>query len=244
MRFIDSHVHLSDYADTSQIMKLASSAGVLLISAATGATSSTRTVSLARENPSSVRAFVGVHPSEAEKERTAAWVESYLGSASGVGEIGLDPKYSEVAQTSIQMGLFREQLAFAERSGKPVQVHSRGAERVCLGELATFRLPAVQLHWFEGDELLRVANERGYYVSFGPALIFSKKLQRMAAAWDRERVLVESDGPVSFTPLGGAGGPWLVPSVLFKLAEVLRSPFEEMSRTVLDNNLRFLGEKA
>ena len=244
MRLIDSHVHLSDYPDPSLPVKWASSVGILLVSAGVGAESSARTLSISAASPAFVRTFVGLHPSEAEKEKTVGWVEECLGSASGVGEIGLDPRYSEVSGTSLQMKLFEEQLSLAESCNKPVQVHSRGAERECLEVLSTFRLPAVQLHWFQRNDLARAASERGYYTSFGPALIISKKLQGMAAAWDIERVMAESDGPVRFTPFGGANGPLLVPSVVFKLAQAIRSTFDEASRVVRGNSLRFLGEKA
>jgi len=244
LHFIDSHMHLSDYPDPQEALKFASTADILLVSAGVGTDSSARTLSISDRNPSRVKAFVGVHPSEAEKERTASWVEGCLAGASGVGEIGLDPKYSELTGRSLQMELFQEQLAFAEKAEKPVQVHSRGAERECLEVLATFRLRAVQLHWFQKEELVRIANEKEYYVSFGPALIVSKRLRRMAAAWERGRIMVESDGPVRFTLLGGAGGPWLIPSVVFKLAQVLGSSFEETARAVVNNSLTFLGEKA
>jgi len=53
--------------------------------------------------------------------------------------------------------------------------------------------------------------------------------------------MVETDFPVSFAPLGGARGSWLVPSVLFKLAEVWRMGFEETRETTCRNSLRFLG---
>lgn len=139
-RFIDSHVHLSDYDEPGQALGFATSMGALLVSAGTGASSSLRGVSLSKEHPTIVKAFVGVHPSEAEREGRPNWLEGALSDAAGVGEIGLDPRYSEVAKESAQMRLFRFQLAAAEKAGKPVQVHTRGVERECLDVLATFRL--------------------------------------------------------------------------------------------------------
>ncbi len=202
-----------------------------------------RGASLVKAHPHRLRAFVGVHPSEAEREPDVGWLEAEVRRATGVGEIGLDPKYN-AADRSAQVGLFRKQLAVAEKAKKPVQVHTRGAERESLDILSSFRLKAVLLHWFQGEELLGEANDSGSYVSFGPALLVSKKLQRMAASWDTTRLLVESDGPVSFSALGGASGPWLIPSVVFKLAEVLGRPNEDTARIVRDNTLAFLSEKA
>lgn len=244
LRFIDSHVHLGDYADPDQVVRLARALGALLVSVGTGASSSARSVSLQKLHSDTVRAFIGVHPSEAEKERDIGWLEREVTHVSGVGEIGLDPRYSKVARGSPQADLFQRQLAVAEKAKKPVQVHSRGAERECLDTLSTFRLEAVLLHWFQGEELLGRANERGCYASFGPAILISKKLQRIAVAWDRSRVLVESDGPVAFASLEDASGPPLVPSVVFKLAELLGMPFSDATQLLLGNTLAFLAGKA
>ena len=48
-------------------------------------------------------------------------------------------------------------------------------------------------------------------------------------------VLTESDGPVSFGPLGGASGPNLIPSVLFGLAGVRGETYEDVEHQVEEN---------
>ena len=97
------------------------------------------------------------------------------------------------------------------------------------------------MHWFESDEALPDALEKGYFVSFGPALLYTKRLQRMAAKASPGQVLLETDSPVPYGPLGGVRGPSLLPSVAFKLAELWRVPFEEARATVESNSMRFLG---
>ena len=243
LRFIDSHVHLADYEDPSQELAFASTGGNLLVTAGVGFESSSRGQILSREHPSLVASFVGVHPSEAEKEGAPDWLPELLRDASGVGEVGLDPKYSEVSRRSAQVRLLDLQLGAAEKAGKPVQVHSRGAERECLDLLGSYSLKRVLLHWFQGEGESAEALGRGYYVSFGPALLVSKKLQRISLSYDPDLVLVESDGPVPFAALDGAGGSWLIPSVVHRLAELWGSSFEDTSGRVLATSLRFLGQK-
>lgn len=243
LRFIDSHSHLADYADPGQVLSFASSTRTLIVTAGTDLSSSLHGVSLSKKHPELVRAFVGVHPSEAEREWDLGWLEGALREAAGAGEIGLDPKYSDVNRGSPQMKLFLSQLEAAEKAGKPVQVHSRGAERECLDALGTLSVKKVLLHWFQGEKDVSEADGRGYYISLGPALLVSKKLQRMAKAWGRERVLVESDGPVRFAALGGVGGSWLVPTVVFKLAELFGCTFEETREALLRNGLDFQNWK-
>jgi len=242
LRFIDSHVHLGDYADPLQELRFASASGGLLVTAGTDAKNSSQGIAYSTEWPTLVKAFVGVHPSEAERGGMPGWLEGALRRATGIGEVGLDPKYSEVSKESTQMKLFRFQVGLAERARKPLQVHSRGAERECLDTLGTFNLRGVLLHWYQGEETVAEASERGYFASFGPAILVSKRLKRMALAWDRNHVLAESDGPVRFAALGGVGGSSLVPSVVFGLAELFGWSFEETAVSLVRNSLEFLGQ--
>jgi TatD DNase family protein len=241
VRFVDSHLHLCQYSEPSSTLALAKVTETLLLSAGVDRETSTRTVESSQAHPGAVKAFVGVHPSQAGKETDLAWLESALRGASGVGEIGLDPRYSPVAPRSPQMKAYKAQLEAAEEAGKPVQVHSRGAEKQCLETLSRFRLGPVLMHWFQAEELLKEVEDRGFFVSFGPALLYSKKLQRMASSLSRTQALSESDGPTPFRPLGGAEGPSLIPSVVFKLAELWHVRFEEARDSVLRNGLTYLG---
>ncbi len=188
-----------------------------------------------------VKSFVGIHPSEALIENDPGPITNLAKGADGVGEIGLDPHYSEVSETGKQMKVFVAQIRLAESSGKPVQVHSRGAERACLDTLGSYDLPRVLLHWFEGESLIREATDRGYYMSVGPALLISKKMERIAKFCPPDLLLTESDGPVSFRALGGASGPYAVPSVIFRLSEILRVDYFDLSAKLVKNAEAFIA---
>ena len=213
-----------------------------LISCTVNASEAPENLRIRSENPQNVRCFLGVHPSDATTSGPPSTVLApFLARCDGIGEIGLDEKYSPTSEGSAQMEAFLDQLRVAEELGKPVQVHSRGSEQKCMDILGTFRLKAVLMHWFEGEALVSEAASRGYYFSLGPALLYSKKLRRIAQAVPAERLLTESDGPVSFGPLQGAGGPNLIASVLFRLAEIRGERYGDLERTVEENAGRFLG---
>ena len=228
--------------DASGLVSSAAANHTLLLSCGIDGETSRATLQLARAFPETVRAFVGVHPSEAAGAKPLRWLGGALEKASGLGEVGLDPKYSEKGAKSDQMKVLLAQLQTAERHRRPVQVHSRDAERECLDALGGFRLGPVLMHWFQREELLSETLGRGYFVSFGPALLYSRKLQRMAGKCDPGQVLTETDSPVSYTPLGGISGPSLLPSVVFKLAELWDHRFEDARATVAGNAMLFLGE--
>ncbi|HVB95950.1 MAG TPA: TatD family hydrolase [Nitrososphaerales archaeon] len=239
----DAHVHLPAYPDPLVVVAAARRRGVRLVSVGVSPAEALPNLKLRSGDPSTVRCFIGIHPSEATsaagglEELSPLW-----DAADGVGEVGLDPKYSEVSAGSLQMELFKAQVEVAGRTKKPIQVHSRGAEGACLDVLERYSLGALLMHWFEGEELLgRVLSRQKTFVSFGPAILYSKKLMRMARRCPPETVLVESDGPVAFGALGGAEGPGLVPSVAFKLAELWGSSFDEAVLQLTLNAESYLG---
>jgi TatD DNase family protein len=240
MALVDAHLHLPEYGDAIGVVDRAP--GVCLFSCTVKPAQAEVNLKLRDERPGLVRCFLGVHPSDVTDALPSEQLSRFVSGCDGVGEIGLDPKYSEVGRESLQMKAFLDQLSLAERLGKPVQVHSRGSEKACLEVLGTFRLRSVLMHWFEGEEeQLQLASSRGYYFSFGPALLYSKKIRRIAERVSAERLLTESDGPVAFNALGGASGPNLIASVLFRLGEVRGLSFEDVERTVEENARRYLG---
>lgn len=240
MRFVDSHLHV-DRHDPLNVAEFATSAAILLFACGVDEKTSLETLKLPAVYPGAVRSFVGVHPSEAEKAGDLAWFERASRRASGIGEIGLDPSYSPTGPGSAQRRVFETQVEAAARSRLPVQVHSRQAESECLEVLGTFHLGRVLMHWLENGSALPKAADRGYFVSVSPALVYSKKLQRLARELDPSYTLLESDYPVQYAPFGSARGPVLVPSVAFKLAELWGKPFAEVISTTSENALRFLG---
>ena len=239
----DAHVHLPAYPDPGGVVAAASARGIRLVSVTVTPGEAAPNLLLSKQYPSTVKCFIGVHPSEAASTPAGlAGLAPRWEAADGVGEVGLDPKYSEVSAGSAQMELFKAQVEVAGRLKKPLQVHSRGAEGACLDILDGYSPRSVLMHWFEGEEVLsRVLSRQRSFVSFGPAILYSKKLLRMAKRCPPEAILTESDGPVPFAALGGAEGPGLVPSVAFKLAEAWGKSLDEAVQQLSLNAESFLG---
>lgn len=239
MRFVDSHLHL-DSPDMERVVSYAKGSGAVLLPCGVDERSSGALLRAAAAHRG-VEPFVGVHPSEATKSGELGWLEGALSEAAGVGEIGLDPSYSPTGPGSDQLKAFTAQLEAAEKKGLPVQVHSRGAEAQSIDLLGVYRLKGVLMHWLEAENALDAVIERGWFVSFSPALVYSKKIQRVAKRCDLSLALTESDNPVPYAPLGGVRGTPLVPSVAFKLGELWGKPFQEALFLTAENAMRFLG---
>jgi TatD DNase family protein len=150
----DAHVHLPAYPDPKGVVESAVRRGMRLVSVTVSTAEAATNLLLRKESPT-IKCFIGVHPSEATAMPAGGLdaLSSLWEGADGVGEVGLDPKYSEVSAKSAQMELFRSQVDVAERLNKPLQVHSRGAEATCLDVLEGHNVRSLLLHWFEGEEL-------------------------------------------------------------------------------------------
>jgi TatD DNase family protein len=143
-----------------------------------------------------VFAAVGIHPHQAADDESLDELAGLLGGdAVAIGEIGLD-FYRDYAPREDQLRLFSDQLRLAAGLGKPVIVHSRAADNETAAMLEEFD-GTVILHCFSSPNLLPVALERGYYVSFAGNVTYPKaaELREAAAGVAADRILAETDTP-------------------------------------------------
>ena len=237
---MDSHVHLSDglYEPARELACLEGT-GTVACCVSTCEADSRATLELASRS-GNVVPFVGVHPSAAGSDPGP--VIEMASSASGVGEVGLDPSYG--AGAARQEEVFGQMLSCAERLGLPVSVHSRKALDGVLAALPSYSLRGVLLHWFDGSKRqLAAAMDAGCFVSFGPLLLYAGEKQALLARADPDRVLVETDGPVGFSHCFGGrpARPCFAHSVALRAASKLGLSYERMRGLLRANSERYLG---
>jgi TatD DNase family protein len=148
-----------------------------------------------------IRQFIGIHPESSAKEDLERFREifnSNLQSIDGIGEIGLDGTYDVPLKQ--QEYVFSAMLELAELTGRPVSIHSRRMLDRVLEMLSSYHIKSVLLHWFAGSKKqLAICMDRGLYVSYGPPLIYSEDKKVLLKNTDRDRFLVETDGPVQYS---------------------------------------------
>jgi len=197
---IDTHAHLDACAEPADdLVSRAREAGVRrIVSVGTGIDSCRETLEIAARHEG-VFAALGIHPHEAGEPDAGRLGElrELLADrrAVAVGETGLD-FYRDYAPHDRQRELFERQLELAAELGKTVVVHTRAASDETAAALAPFA-GTVVLHCFSAPELLGVALDRGYYVSFAGNVTYPKaeELRDAARAVPSERLLVETDSP-------------------------------------------------
>jgi TatD DNase family protein len=209
--------------------------------------------SFGQSNNDIVTQFIGIHPQFAHEAGIAGkFIEiysEYSDSIGGIGEIGLDPTYTLIKGNSYQKQreVFQTMLSLAERSNKPVSIHSRKSLNDILDLIKSYNLVNMLFHWFSGNrKQLRVVMDIGAYVSYGPPLIFSEDKRVLLKNTDKNRILIETDGPVRyprcFTQLPALPTSFLV-TVAKVVGETLNISYLEAIEFIALNTENFLGKR-
>jgi TatD DNase family protein len=99
-----------------------------------------------------------------------------------------------------QKEVFGAMLELAELTGRPVSIHSRRMLDTVLETLPSYQIKSALLHWFAGSKKqLARSMDSGLYVSYGPSLVYSEDKKVLLKKTDRDRFLVETDGPVQYS---------------------------------------------
>jgi TatD DNase family protein len=246
---IDSHIHLSDPqydSDIPNIITCMKKMHIKVCCVSEDLHSSKKTIQLSK-NTELILPFVGIHPSKAHEklEPIIELINKNSGDISGIGEIGLDPTYvSSESEIQRQENLFREQLSLAEKLRKPVSIHSRKSLDKIYEIIPSYSIRGMLLHWFDGNKnQLKHAMDMGFFVSYGPLLVYAKDKQLLLSKTHIDRILVETDGPVKFSRCFGLKTAQIsfIPSIIFCASKVLRKPYDEFAAILENNSNAFLG---
>lgn len=257
MKYVDAHLHLADPAlplTAEGFVKEADAVGVkALVTAGMSSSDAEQSIALARRYAPLVKAAIGIHPwtvvgnPKVDSTVFRSIVQQERGGFVAIGEIGLDGKYSDDATLlGEQRRVFREMLVIAGENSLPVVVHSRLAIEAVLDDLAKADLPRVLLHWYSGPvELLRTISDRGYAISIGPSVAYSKRSIGTAKAADIEMILTETDAPVEYYgPFKGrATSAAFIPEIVGHLARIKDLPEQDVALQLQRNFERVFGLK-
>ena len=165
---------------------------------------------------------------------------------SGIGEIGLDPTYIQSdSDHKRQILVFETLLSLAEKFSKPVSIHSRKSLDDVFQIMTSYDTKHALLHWFDGSKKqLNRAMEMGFFVSYGPVLVYANDKQTLLSKTTESKILVETDGPVRFSRCfeGKSGEIIFIPSVIFCASKILDKSFDEVTSLLEKNTNSFLGK--
>ena len=201
-------------------------------------------------------ASVGVHPDNeniAEPTVDDLVSRAALPKVVAIGETGLDYFQMEerkggrtLADMEWQCDRFRVHIRAAQRTGKPLVIHTREASADTLailkeeGETGAAGSAGGVFHCFtESAEVTRVALDLGFYISFSGILTFKKAqdLRDVAAFVPMDRMLIETDSPyLAPVPFRGkTNNPSYVPYVAAQIAAVRGMSIEAVALATSTN---------
>ena len=247
--YFDSHIHLSDSAYDPEINFIITQMEFLKIKAccvSVNVNNSLETLSLSKQS-NLILPFIGIHPEYAndDLEKINNLIELNQNHISGIGEIGLDPTYCKNNDdTKKQIQVFESLLSSAEKFHKPISIHSRKSLENIFEIMTSYDTKHALLHWFDGSKKqLEKAMDMGFFVSFGPVMIYANDKQNLLSKSDESKILVETDGPVRFSRCFEmkSGQISFIPSVIFCASKILEKTFDDMSSLLEKNTKCFLG---
>jgi TatD DNase family protein len=197
-----------------------------------------------------VYASVGVHPNENDPEEVTA--EELLRLADNpkviaIGETGLDYFRSE-GDLAWQHRRFRNHIAAAKESRKPLIIHSREAREDTLRlmrEEGAAEAGGIMHCFVEDWATAQAAMEMDFYISFSGIVTFKNAadLREVAKQVPEERLLVETDAPY-LAPVphrGKSNQPAYVRNVAEFLAELRGEEFDALAAQTTANFNRLFG---
>ncbi|MBT2584651.1 TatD family hydrolase [Arthrobacter sp. ISL-95] len=202
---------------------------------------------------------VAIHPNDApeyaargELESALAEIEELAGHPRirAIGETGLDFFRTHGEGLTHQRYSFRRHIDIANRLGLTLQIHDRDAHDDVVQVLREEGAPErVVFHCFSGDEeLARICNQNGWYMSFAGTMTFKNagNLRAALAIAEPSRILVETDSPF-LTPHPHRGRPnasYMVPYTVRSMADVTGDDLSELCSRLAENTLRAYGSWA
>ncbi|MHA7222332.1 TatD family hydrolase [Arthrobacter sp. RHLT1-20] len=263
---MDNHTHLdfpsADFPDSGSTVSVKDALDAAAAVGVQGAVQvgcdleSSRFTVRAVEQDARLLGAVALHPNDApdyagrgELEAALAEIEALAAHPRirAIGETGLDFFRTEGERLAPQRYSFRRHIDIAKRLGLTLQIHDRDAHddvvRVLREEGAPDR---VVFHCFSGgEELARICNDEGWYMSFAGTLTFknASELRAALSIAEPERILVETDAPF-LTPHPHRGRPnasYMVPYTVRAMADVTGIELSELCARIARNTLQTYG---
>lgn len=201
MVLIDAHAHLAELKDLPQSLEEARENGIGgIIAVGSEMESNVRTLEIGGAYQKFVYPAIGYHPLEIveeEIENTLLFIRAHVKDCVALGEVGLD--YRAKVKREIQHKVFDELLDIAGEFDKPIIIHCRFSHRQVLNMVSAKEIRRAVFHWYSGPiDVLNEILEKGYFISATPALAYSPSHQEAIKKAPLERILLETDTPVSY----------------------------------------------
>ena len=239
---VDGHAHLEELDDLPKSLQEAKEAGVCgILAVGMDIESNKKILQIAQANARYVYPALGYHPWQIKEEEVGAnlsFIRDHVKEGVALGEIGLD--YRIKVKKDLQWRVFEELLDIAFESNKPIILHCRYSHRRVFEMVKEKKIERAVFHWYSGSvALLEEILSRGYFISATPALAYSPPHQEAIKRAPIEKILLETDTPVSYH--GREARPNDVQVSLGEVARLKRLDRLMVAEQTTANASRFFG---
>lgn len=249
MHYIDSHCHLHLaplHEDMTGALQRAADHHVSHMLCVSVTLEDIHAIQAIMREHAGIFGSVGVHPNEAPCSPTLFDDLTRLASLDrivAIGETGLDYyRLEEDGAPGVQQEGFRQHIAAARQTRKPLIIHTREAAADTLRILDEEGAAEVGgvLHCFtESLAVARAALDLNFYISFSGIVTFknAETLREVARFVPEDRLLMETDAPY-LAPVphrGKSNEPSFVRHVAQCLADVRQVPLERIAESTSRN---------
>jgi len=256
---VDVHAHLDhpDFKkDIDQVIERAKKAGVVgIISNGVNPESNKCVLALAKKYDI-VHASFGLYPTDLlgfpdesgmpasepiDLDKECEYFKKHKDLFISIGEVGIDYKWDKHHHET-QKKNFEKIMGLAEKTKKPLIVHSRKAEKDVIDLLESSSLKNVLLHCFMGNKkLIQRAADKQYSFSVPAIIVRLQHFQMLVEDVGIGQLLTETDSPW-LTPFPEKRNePQYVAETIKKIAEIKKLDRDEVEKNIFMNfQQRFL----
>ncbi|MBS3150498.1 TatD family hydrolase [Candidatus Woesearchaeota archaeon] len=238
---VDVHAHLTYddiYSQIDDVIERAKKAGVnAIVSNGTNLKDNKKVLELSRRYDI-IKPALGLYPIEAEKLSDEKLNEVfdffYKNKFIAFGEIGLDKK--EGKDFPKQKQVFEKILSLAEKTDKPVIVHSRKAELDCIEIIESFKMKKVVMHCFSGKfKLVKRIEDNGWFFSIPTNIIKLLHFQNIVKEVSLNQLLTETDAPFLSPYKDRINEPSFIVETIRKMSEIKQMDENEIKNIIYMN---------
>jgi TatD DNase family protein len=237
---IDSHAHLHEMDQIDEVIHRSRSAGVhRIVAVGMDMDTNVKTLQIAARFFGIVFPAIGYHPWSIRRDKIDEdldYIKENLKKCCALGEVGLD--YKVKVKKAIQKEVFQKVLEYAYIHKKPAIIHSRYSYERTYKMVRESAIEKAVFHWYSGpiDVLDQIIRD-GHYISATPALAYSRHHQAAIAHMPMDRILIETDCPVSYK--GKVSEPRDLIDTLHALSLIKNEPMDVIDRITTENAVRF-----
>ncbi len=258
----DCHSHLDHnrYNDLDKVIERCRKNKVFVITSGINKESNRKVLDISKKYNDTIKASLGIYPFDAigiqvdeeylgrkpmkfDVDLELEFIKKNKNRIVGIGECGLDASIED-CKIEEQKKVFLKVIELSEKIEKPLIVHSRKAEGLCVELLESCKHKNVVMHFFSGNmKLVKKIEDNGWFFSIPCVIDRLQHFQLICERVNINQLLTETDSPYA-PPLGKVRNePIFVKNIVKKISEIKKLDQDEVEKNIFMNFQKLFCKK-